>query len=525
MNTIQLKNIQNLDAQIINDKTIEVLEIKNSTISLPESLGSLQHLKELHLINNTIETLPVELLELENTFVFCERNEPASVQKASVILFDLQRKTISKQQASLYFQLLNNETENIGSDQQGLLINALDYKIEEVQNSALKALETVLTTIDTIAEKSFVSVLGTPETFTVEDIRHRMKNVNVGIQNKITAKTTHVVLGRIPSLLDKNIDLNTFQLVSEKEFTKWLDSADEQMLGSKNEDNEDALANVSAMLLGDDNEHIDMALTMMKTHGVSFELLTDLYIFFNKTKDAKLKRKAKTLFKKKAPKELLTYFDENKSSRYGIMEGQEYNSGFYSYLEENPFLDRFKIAKTFSQSNYLDMAKDHDQLVEFVNNLIENDTLEINWNIDEEIEKALLEINKIKTVVFKYTNYSKSYDWITSMDIENLDIYSTSIKINDSFENFKNLKSICVPQYFEGEIDALTKVTSLEYIELQDEQFIKMPDSLRNLTNLKEVKVYNGYRWDNPIPKEQIEAKQALLPEGCIFEKSEYRRN
>jgi len=521
MNTVRLNNIENLEADVINNTELEVLEIKNSSIDLPADLGKMQNLKELHLIKNKIEKLPVELLDLDQTFVFCESNQPASIQQASVILFDLQRKVVSKEQAVVFFNLLNENFDRISESDLDIVIEALDYRIEEVRVAALKMIERFSASAETINDKSTVSVIGTPETFAVKDILHRMKKVSVAVQNKLTPKTTHIVICQQPALEGKKLELGKYDLLCEKLFMEWLDSADKQFLVEKNDENKGALDNVSSMIMSGVEEQFEMAMTLMQTHGVSFELLTDLFIFFNKKSDEKLKRKAKAFFKKKAPKEALTYFTENKSRYYGIMEGHVHRSDFYQFLAENPFIDRFKIARIFSHTNYLMQASCLEQRVEFIQNLMEEGTLIIDWDITDELKEALLEIGKINTLVFSHSSYNEQYEWISELDVETLDIYSTGIKPSNEFAKIKNLRSISLPQYYEGFPEVLTQLPKLECIELQQEQFAKIPDSFKNLTNLKKILMYVVSPFDTPISQEVMDEKRALLPEGCkIIEKS-----
>ena len=526
MKNIHLDHIKTFDTALVSDPELAVLEVTNSTIAIPAEIGQFKHLKELHLVSNTLNKLPKEILELDQTFLFVEHNEPQTTQQAAVLLFDLQRGKISKRQATVFLDLLQSDLDNVTEGDLPILIDALDYKVEEIRLNALELLDLFLPEVEQVPEKSVVTFLGVPDQFTGEDIKPRLKNVGVSYQTKLTPKTTHVVLCVSPNLTGVTLDEHII-VTTQDYFMTWLNEADKQLLSEQTEENKEALENVSAMLMGEDAEHIELALTMMKTHGVSHGLLTDLYIFYNKTDNAGLRRKAKTLFKKYAPKVLLNFFKEQQHSYYASMEGFTSNNNFYDFLEKNPVLDKYKIAKTFLKGRYIEMGATLEERVAFIKNLIVDGVLKIEWDVSKKTQAALKAIGTFETVVISSYFYKHDYAWLAELDIEKLDLYDSRIEALDDIKNFKNLqnlKAISLASHGGKFPAVLAEIPSLEFIEMEEQQFADMPEAVRNLTNLKTVMLHMISSWDKPISEEVMKEKRALLPDGCQIKEKKYGR-
>lgn len=519
MKELIINNSTEIESAVFNNTALEKLTVSNSNLPIPKEIGKLTSLKELRLVNNTIASLPVELLDLEGTFVFLENNKPAAIQQVSLLLFDLQWKKITKPQAIVYFNLLQNNIVDIAQNEISIILDALDYKIEEVRLNALKLLNNLLP-LSTIKEKSVVTILGKFTSLSLSDISHRLDNLSISYQTKITSKTSHIILCNEPNLQNKTLDLTTKTVSTENNFLTWLNTADEQFLGKKTEENTDALENVSSMLLGDDPEHVELALQMMKTHGVSKELLTDIFIFFNlRQKNKTHLRRAKSLFKKYAPQELLTFLDENKS-QYGSMQINSSNMNFYNFLLKNPCINRERIAFYLNKKIFYDFAEDSKQKKEALAKLITNEILDISKldHIPEEIQK----VKGFKVLVCKrgplYLNHLP--EWLGNLSIERLDLYKQETDLPMSFVNFKKLTHLCLPTYLDYFPEVVTKIPSLEVLEMSISQFKKVPEEIKLLTNLKKIFVYREWKDQfNSIQKE----KAHLFPKGCIVSREDRR--
>ena len=508
-----------IEKAVFNNTSLEKLTIENSTVALPSEIGLLTNLKELKLVDNTITSLPKELFNLDKTFIFFENNKPAPMQEASLLFFDFQWGKITKEQAVIYLFLLQNQTDIITKEDINTILQSLDYRIESVRKNAEKVLNKWLP-ITNIKENSVVTFLGQFDVLSLNDIAHRLDNLSIKYQTKITAKTTHVVLCNEPKVNTLKLDFETTIITTEDNFLNWLNKADIQYLTSNNDENEDALENVSEMLLSGNDENIELAIQMMKTHGVSKRLLGDLFIFFNRSsKDQKYFRKAKNLFKKNAPEELLTFLKEKGERHYNTYEIPYWHDDFYSFLKKTDFMDRMQIALALCKEKYYKMSKELKQEKKALLTLIENEILDISQL--GKIPEKLIEIKGFSTLICRaiYGNVIKEFpSWFSDLPIQRLDLYEQTLKLPESFRNFKSLTHLCLPTNLEEFPKVITQIATLEVLEMSMKQFELVPKEMKALGNLRKVMVYK--EWDDNFD-EIKEKKLAFFPTNCSITKKD----
>lgn len=517
MKELVIENQSHIDAEIFENSDLEKLTISNCTFSLPKEIALLNGLKQLKLINNTIDKLPVQLFDLQNTFVFFENNNPAFIQEAGLIYFDFQWKKISKAQASIYLSLLQNDIQDIPKDDLKTVIQALDYRVETVRKGA-QALLNDWFPLDEIPQNALVSILGRFTVLSLNDISHRLDTLSINYQTKLSAKTTHVVLCNEPAL--KNVDISQNIITTERNFLAWLDKVDVRFLAKKTNENEDALDNVSEMLLGDDPEHIELALQMMKVHGVSKELLGDLFIFFNGNKHEKFFRRAKSLFKKSAPKDLIDFLDSNTTRYGGAYEINTNSTEFYSFLKESNCMDRIQIAFALNKRMYFKIAKEEKNSQEALGKMIKDKVLDI--SVLDKIPEEIKTLEGYTTLICKSSQLQIKHfpDWFSELPIQRLDLYGQDVKLPARFSEFRYLTHLCLPTSEESFPLVITKIRTLEVLEMSATQFALVPEEISQLTNLRKVVVYR--EWEDNFDQVLIQ-KKPFFPANCEIKKKERR--
>ena len=517
MKELVIENKDHIESVVFENSELEKLTISNCVLSLPKEIALLKGLKQLKLINNRIDRLPKELFDLQNTFVFFEKNKPEFIQDAGLIYFDFQWKKISKEQATIYLALLQNETNDLTKEQLNTVLQALDYRVEAVRKGAQSLLSEWFP-LEEIPEGSLVSILGNFNVLSLNDIAHRLDGLSINYQTKLTAKTTHVILCNLPVL--KNADLSQKTIGTEENFLAWLDKADVQFLSKKTDDNVDALENVADMLRGEDPEYIELALQMMKVHGVSKELLGELFIFFNGRKHEKYFRKAKNLFKKNAPVDLIEFLDNNRTRYGGAYEIYSGDKDFYDFLKASNSLDRHQIAFALDKKTYYEIAKETKETKEALAKMINHEVLDI--SVLGEIPEEVKTLKGFTTLLCnnRYLRIQEFPDWFHELAIQKLDLYDQDVELPETFAEFKELTDLCLPTYSESFPLVVTKMKTLEVIEMTATQFALVPEEIKQLTKLRKVTVYR--EWEDKFEKIK-EEKKSFFPANCQITKKESR--
>jgi|GEM_PF-5230374 len=515
MKELIINDTNSIKEAISNNTDLEKLTIQDATLAIPPEIGLLTNLKELKLINNTFTNLPKELFDLDKTFIFFENNKPNAIQEIGLLFFDFQWKKITKEQAIIYLFLLQNNTDSITEKDINRLYDALDYRIESVRKNAQLILDSWLPLKD-IEENSVVSFLGKFNVLSLNDITHRLDNLSINYQTKITSKTTHIILCNEPNL--SKVKLNTVNAIisTEDNFIAWLNEADVQFLSKKNDENEDALENVSEMLLSNNSDNIELAIQMMKTHGVSKRLLGDLFIFFNRdNQNQKYFRKAKNLFKKNAPNKLLTFLNENQTGYNNTYEIYSCDDNLYSFLKETLHMDALQIAFALCESKYYEISKELKQGEKALTSLIKNGILDITPlnKIPEEL-KNVKGFSTLRCRRGHFNWLNKFPDWFSNLPIERLDLYQQQMELPENFREFKNLTHLCLPTYLEAFPSVITQIPTLEVLEMSTKQFALVPKEIKALKNLRKVIVYR--EWGVSLSSLKQEKKD-LFPSNCTI--------
>ncbi len=526
MKELILTSISELPEDVFAQKDLEKLTISNSTLAIPASIANLQQLKELRFIGNTNLSLPVEILNLSKTFILFERNKPEHIQLAGQIIFDFQRKKISEAQAKVFLMLLQVQEFDVVAEKDQV-IAALDYRVKEVQSKALAKLNVVYPMVDTINEKAQICILGNTEAFTSMDIKPRLKKLNLNLQTTIDEKTTLLVLAKELKLKTTIGDL---PFTTEENFYNWINKADKLLLSEKTEANENAINNVVAMLNSANPANVALAFQMMKTNGISNELLAELLIFINSSKDKASVKTARALFKKFGPKDFIEFL-ESKKSRY--TKSLEFYSGdekIYDWLDQHTAIDSLYIAQKLNKGLYVKRSGSV-QRSEFFRTMIINNKLDLSALELGELHTELMQFHSLKVLYLvnskgeSRVQFQEFPELITSfVQLKELDLYGLRFaNLPESISNLTSLKYLGSPHY--GSLSkAIYTITSLEVLEIDIDQLVDITDQIKSLVNLKQL-IVTGYFFDDIDYKAIGEQKNVFLPTGCeiVFQKSHKR--
>lgn len=530
MKELTLTSISVLPEDIFAHPDLEKLTISNSTLAIPASIANLQQLKELRFTANTNLSVPVEILSLSKTFILFERNTPEQIQLAGQVFFDFQRKKISEAQAKVFLMLLQEQDFDAVSEKDNV-IAALDYRIKEIQSKALAKLNEIFPMMETLSENSVVYIAGNTEAFTEIDIKPRLKKLNINLQTKISQNTTLVVLAKEPKLKSPIDDVPT---TTEENFYQWINKADKLLLSEKTEANAQAITNVAAMLNSANPANVALAFEMMKTNGVSNELLGELLVFINSSKDKAAKKTAKSLFKKFGPKEFITFLDARKHRYYKSLEFYSGDESVYDWLDQHTAIDSLPVVQKLYPALYVKRSNGQ-QRIDFISKMITNNALDLSsWGLNE-FPEEMGQFDTLKALYFvnskgdSRNSLQKFPDFITSLiHLEKLDLFGVYISesLPESISNLRSLKYLGLPvlvlNNFPEVIDTLT---SLEVLEINFDQLKELP-KLQNLKQLKQL-IVTEYFFDSEKAEAETlwEQKKVFFPASCkvVFQESHKR--
>ncbi|GGF23352.1 leucine-rich repeat domain-containing protein [Flavobacterium limi] len=528
MKELTLTSISSLPQDILAQTDLEKLTISNSALAIPGSIANFQQLKELRFVGNTNLYLPVEILGLSKTFILFERNTPEHIQLAGQVIFEFQRKKITEPQAKVFLMLLQEQDFDAVAEKEHV-IAALDYRIKEIQSKALEKLNEIFPMTETLSENNIVCIVGNTEAFAETDIKPRLKKLNINLQNKISQNATLVVLAKEPKL---KLPINDVLITTEDNFYQWINKADKLLLSEKTEANAQAITNVAAMLNSANPANVALALQMMKTNGVSNELLGELLIFINSSKDKTAIRTAKSLFKKFGPKEFITFLEARNHRYYKLLEFYSGDESVYNWLDQHTAIDSLPIVQKLYPALYAKRSKGQ-QRIDFISKMITNDTLDLSsWGLDE-FPDEIGQFDTLKALYFvdskgnSRNRLQKFPDFITSLvHLEKLDLFGVYLSgsLPESISNLNSLKYLGLP-VCDNFPEVINTLTSLEVLEIDLNQLKELP-RLQNLIQLKQV-IVTEYFFDSEKAEAETlwEQKKAFLPSSCqvIFQKSHKR--
>lgn len=527
MKEFTLTSISVLPEDIFAHKDLEKLTISNSTLVIPASIDNLQRLKELRFVGNANLSLPVEILSLSKTFILFERNTPEHIQLAGQVIFDFQRKKITEAQAKVFLMLLQEQDFDAVSEKDHV-IAALDYRIKEIQSKALAKLTVLFPMMETLSEKEVVCIVGNTEAFAEVDIKPRLKKLNINLQTKITPNTTLVVLAKEPKLKSP---ISNVLITTEENFYQWINKADKLLLSEKTEANAQAINNVAAMMNSANPANVALAFEMMKTNGVSNELLGELLVFINSSKDKVGIRTAKSLFKKFGPKDFITFLEAKNHRYYKLLEFYSADESVYDWLDQHTAINSLPIVQKLYPALYVKRSKGQ-QKIDFISKMILNDTLDLSsWGLTE-FPDEIKQFDTLKALYFVDSEgdsrnlLEKFPDFITSLvHLEKLDLFGVyfSGSIPESISNLTSIKYLGLPVC--DNFQVINTLTSLEVLEIDLDQLKKLP-ALQNLIHLKQL-IVTGYFFDFEKAKVEtlLEQKKVFLPASCkiVFQESHKR--
>lgn len=188
------------------------------------------------------------------------------------------------------------------------LLQACNFKGEEyIRLKALELLDEQMTrdNQNALAKDAEIAVMGRLG-INKNELRQKLKDLNIKYSANITDYTTHVLLGQLPGeRIAQAIEKGLFVL-SEKNITDYWEQEQNPYLLEAVETSPEQLESMSALLLSGQEDSIAVALAMFKQGGFPKELITELFIaYFQLLDSTDAKREAERLLRQYGSSDLV----------------------------------------------------------------------------------------------------------------------------------------------------------------------------------------------------------------------------
>lgn len=310
---LQNNKIKELPTEITSLKHLEKLAIDNNKIEhIKADFSQFRQLSLLNWFENPMGWLLPFVFQLEEQLLdfkhFWRRTSKQYVKDILSIKKALKKANLLENKVIvevICILLSKNEAAKKG------LSNAFVLDGYSVNNAKVRAavIAEVSSRLETFDASSFKAgsellVLGT----TIKkkaDLKARLKEIDIALVGKRTAKTSHVLLGKnikkTAALLEANL-----VLLTETELNHYLDEVAPAYLLEAEAEEPGNVANLRTMLCTLSDDNVLIALELLKSGGVPKDLMTSLFFVHKFSKNATIVRKSKNLLTLNASENLLT---------------------------------------------------------------------------------------------------------------------------------------------------------------------------------------------------------------------------
>lgn len=277
------------------------LNLRNMKIEkIPMSLFELKKLKSVDLTTNHFYELPTEFTEMPDLqeVILGAKNNYRVPKDLEKLFKDFPQLPIADRKFQLNLGIKRPKEETWSLENHRLpLFNALNSILPRIRNKSLTILENLFAQnydVTKISTDSRVVLVGKMQG-SKTDYKEKLKAMDSIVETKITAATTHIVLGEKPAKkVVEMVDLSAIFL-TELQLNQFLESADQLFLVEK--DSEPLAENLAALLNSADETNEEMAINLMKKGGVPKEAMNDLYLTYQFSTSEKNRRNAGKLLK------------------------------------------------------------------------------------------------------------------------------------------------------------------------------------------------------------------------------------
>lgn len=507
----QIQDFPDIVAQIPQVHTI--LLSNNNLKSLPASLSQLKHLSLLTWIRNEKNHLLDPLFQLKTLnaehYYFMYKLEHTIVK--FIMALHKNKWSTEQQQThiNIYKLYYNHDWKALKAVPYIDQIAALQLPYAPLQNKLVELLyetsnQKFSLEQQKIQKTSEIVLLGKTE-LKIRDTQQKLKDLGIGYSQKVSNKTTHIVLGKNPPASKlKTWTRDDIVLITAQQIQVYLNENSEDYYLLEEENKEDQVANVERLLLSSADDNVQLAFELLKSGGVPKEMMTlFLYIYmFNENK--KYRAKAKKMMQLHGSERL----QEALKTKFRKVTGyvRPLDQGIDPFIEGTE-IDRKKLLKL--------IWRNPATLVSFYLDTFIKEVME---SCDSKEEQIQLCLEYMRERVQRYRSSSLEMPaavlrYLPLEHIHKINFPTSHIElfylhdVNHPLPSFEQLgqlpkvehlriafsydHKINPKKYNPIDLGSLHELTSLKKLELSSHIPLKISEKIQHLKNLEELEIYN----------------------------------
>ncbi|MCP4443399.1 MAG: leucine-rich repeat domain-containing protein [Aureispira sp.] len=303
--------IKELNPNIGKLKSLKKLNLRRNLLeSLPDELSKLVSLEELDIEFNNLRRLPGCIAVLPKLKVLKFREQ--QVHNSELNIFQkfldwLKKESPTPKERSIYTAIWDKKELNPSELDIWLLFRALWSMNKTLAINAIYYLTEVAVTKYRPLKRGDELYLLAKTSRKKTAIKQKLKEVGITTSNKISPKTTHILIDERSDLNATKVLVNKWSLMTEGQLDDYLNKiAPEYLLEESESGAKSAMAaKVLELIYSMDSNNIDLALGMLKGGGVPDEMVTGLFAINKLSDNPKQRAQARKFLKQIASEELL----------------------------------------------------------------------------------------------------------------------------------------------------------------------------------------------------------------------------
>jgi Leucine-rich repeat (LRR) protein len=489
-------------SQITNLERFNLEGSENITL-FPDFLLQCSNISSINIAETGITQIPTALYTLAHLYWLNTENTPLQCAPRKADYYFLQLFTLRDESKVLddetkrlcYFVFFRNYLqETFENFSLSLLFEALKLNHEPLKNALLEDVKFFNTGQKSLKEKPLqkgdvVSIVGNIS-YKKNEIKDKLKQLEIGYSANFSEKTTHLLVGNSPKsdFFTKNIPF----LFNEKELTDYLNQIETPYLLSTESSVGDSIENIRSLIYSTEDTNELLAVTMLEGIGLPEELETEIFTVTKISKQEEVRTKSRRLLQKFSKNTsllnalsyrslLIPHYRGGKWSKKGSQsENRKVNYSLEHYHTKFPELDMATVSYLIGKKLGYDVSyffmltskEDDSRRREFVEQQKANTSLYLTLNppfTKTELEEILEEaVQKAPNLITLSLNLERCKG--LPENILKLAQLSTLVLNNFSFEMLPS---------------SITQLKQLQKLELrQYDTTLTFPDNIGELNNL-----------------------------------------
>jgi len=459
----EIKRLKNL-------KKISI--VRNLIDSIPDELGGLSGLEEIDFTKNRLTELPVSMAQLKNLKSITLASNPmisaVQVQKLFALFYKNSTPLLTRE---VWLHLIFSRIEKaIELDSIVDIISALNTKLSLLKDNAMLALDRVSELAlksNPLSKGSIIGVCGNIDEF--ESIQEKLLERDIELTKGLVDQCTHILLGEL-SVFDS---LPKVTIITHKLLRVFLQGDEVPLFLDEAEDSANAREKLNELLSSDDERNQLLAFEMLKSLGISQDVVANLYYLFRVTSNKKIRATAKSLLLQNASPTFMQIINKSQS---------------YTNCSEPGFIRHLNDLKVVNDLDIIYFAKLIYKKMEYG----------INFLFDTKDPEAIT--YAIRTNIENHGYLSLRYSHLSYLpeelgqfvDLYKIDLDGNKIKkLPESMGNLIKLEAIHLSDNMISKLpNSFSNLKNISYIDLSINSLRKCPVELLALPNLRELYLF-----------------------------------